>query len=52
MTVLSDKWISKMSKEKSMISPFEEKQVRGNYTKKKGFSKIRWTNKKYSLIYH
>ena len=30
MPVLSDKWIRKMSKEKSMISPFEEKQVRGN----------------------
>ena len=30
MTVLSDKWIRKMSKEKEMISPFEEKQVRGD----------------------
>ena len=30
MTVLSDKWIRKMSKEQEMISPFEEKQVRGN----------------------
>ena len=30
MSVLSDKWIRKMSKEKKMISPFEEKQVRGN----------------------
>ena len=30
MTVLSDKWIRKMSQEASMISPFEEKQVRGN----------------------
>ena len=30
MTVLSDKWIRKMSKEEEMISPFEEKQVRGN----------------------
>ena len=30
MTVLSDKWIRKMSKEKGMISPFEEKQVRGD----------------------
>ena len=29
MSVLSDKWIRKMSKEKDMISPFEEKQVRG-----------------------
>ena len=29
MTVLSDKWIRKMSKENNMISPFEEKQVRG-----------------------
>ena len=29
MTVLSDKWIRKMSKENGMISPFEEKQVRG-----------------------
>ena len=26
MTVLSDKWIKKMSKEKGMISPFEDKQ--------------------------
>ena len=30
MTVLSDKWIRKMSEEQEMISPFEEKQVRGN----------------------
>ena len=30
MTVLSDKWIRKMSKEKDMIAPFEEKQVRGD----------------------
>ena len=30
MTVLSDKWIRKMSKEQEMISTFEEKQVRGN----------------------
>ena len=30
MTVQSDKWIKKMAKESSMISPFEEKQVRGN----------------------
>ena len=29
MSVLSDKWIRKMSKEHSMISPFEEKQIRG-----------------------
>ena len=29
MTILSDKWIRKMSKEENMISPFEEKQVRG-----------------------
>ena len=29
MPVLSDQWIKKMSKEKDMISPFEEKQVRG-----------------------
>ena len=29
MSVLSDKWIRKMSKEYNMISPFEEKQVRG-----------------------
>ena len=27
MSVLSDKWIRKMSKEYKMISPFEEKQV-------------------------
>ena len=30
MSVLSDKWIRKMSKEEGMIAPFEEKQVRGN----------------------
>ena len=30
MPVLSDKWIRKMSKEKGMISPFVEKQVRGD----------------------
>ena len=30
MSVLSDKWIRKMSKDQGMISPFEEKQVRGN----------------------
>ena len=30
MSVLSDKWIRKMSKEENMISPFEEKQVRGD----------------------
>ena len=30
MSVLSDKWIRKMSKEQGMITPFEEKQVRGN----------------------
>ena len=30
MSILSDKWIRKMSKEYDMISPFEEKQVRGN----------------------
>ena len=30
MSVLSDKWIRKMSKENGMISPFEEKQVRGS----------------------
>ena len=29
MTVLSDKWIRKMSTEQGMISPFEEKQIRG-----------------------
>ena len=29
MSVLSDKWIEKMSKENDMISPFEEKQIRG-----------------------
>ena len=28
MPVLSDKWIKKMSEENSMISPFEEKQIR------------------------
>ena len=30
MTVLSDKWIRKMSKDEGMIEPFEEKQVRGD----------------------
>ena len=30
MSILSDKWIRKMSKDKDMISPFEEKQVRGD----------------------
>tara|TARA_B100001094_G_C17875223_1_gene644109 strand:- start:5 stop:559 length:555 start_codon:yes stop_codon:yes gene_type:complete len=30
MSVLSDKWISKMALEKEMISTFEKKQVRGN----------------------
>ena len=30
MPVLSDKWITRMAKEKDMISPFEEKQIRGN----------------------
>ena len=30
MSVLSDKWIRKMSNEKGMITPFEEKQVRGD----------------------
>ena len=30
MTVQSDKWISKMAKDHKMISPFEDKQVRGN----------------------
>ena len=30
MSVLSDKWIKKMSMEEGMISPFEEKQVRGD----------------------
>ena len=29
MSVQSDKWIRKMSKEYEMISPFEEKQIRG-----------------------
>ena len=29
MTDLSDKWNKKMSQENDMISPFEEKQVRG-----------------------
>ncbi len=28
MSVLSDKWIIKMSNEKNMISPFEDKQIR------------------------
>ena len=30
MPVLSDKWIRKMASEKEMISPFEDKQIRGN----------------------
>ena len=30
MPVLSDKWIKRMAKEQEMISPFEEKQIRGN----------------------
>jgi len=30
MTVLSDKWIREMAKNHDMISPFEDKQVRGN----------------------
>ena len=30
MPVQSDKWIKKMALENGMISPFEEKQVRGN----------------------
>ena len=30
MTVLSDKWIKEMVKTNNMISPFEDKQVRGN----------------------
>ena len=30
MPVLSDKWITRMAKDKGMISPFEEKQIRGN----------------------
>ena len=30
MSVLSDKWIKKMSQEHDMISPFEDKQVRGS----------------------
>ena len=30
MSVLSDKWIKKMSQEHEMISPFEDKQVRGS----------------------
>ena len=30
MSVQSDKWIIKMAKDHSMISPFEDKQIRGN----------------------
>ena len=30
MTIQSDKWIKKMAKTQKMISPFNEKQVRGN----------------------
>tara|TARA_B100000427_G_scaffold88701_1_gene73115 strand:+ start:77 stop:631 length:555 start_codon:yes stop_codon:yes gene_type:complete len=30
MSVQSDKWIIKMAKETGMISPFEDKQIRGN----------------------
>ena len=29
MTVLSDKWIREMAKNHNMISPFENKQIRG-----------------------
>ena len=28
MTVMSDKWIKKMVKEKQMIKPFEKRQIR------------------------
>jgi dCTP deaminase len=30
MTVLSDKWIKEMARTHNMISPFEDKQIRGN----------------------
>ena len=30
MSVQSDKWITKMAKENEMISPFEDKQIRGD----------------------
>ena len=30
MSVLSDKWIKKMSNDQEMITPFEEKQIRGD----------------------
>ena len=30
MSVQSDKWIIKMAKENEMISPFEDKQIRGH----------------------
>ena len=30
MSVQSDKWIRRMVEEKSMIKPFESKQIRGN----------------------
>ncbi len=30
MTVQNDKWIKKMSKDEGMISPFEDKQIRGD----------------------
>tara|TARA_Y100000590_G_C15279560_1_gene848258 strand:+ start:131 stop:685 length:555 start_codon:yes stop_codon:yes gene_type:complete len=30
MSVQPDKWIKKMAKENAMISPFEDKQIRGN----------------------
>ena len=30
MTVQSDRWIKKMAKDKDMISPFENKQIRGD----------------------
>ena len=29
MTVLSDKWIKEMARNHNMISPFEDKQIRG-----------------------
>ena len=30
MSIQSDRWITKMAKDHSMISPFEEKQIRGD----------------------
>ena len=44
MSVLSDKWIRKMCKEKDMISPFEEKQIRRSEERRVGKEcRSRWS---------